>query len=109
LHKTNKNLPPKKNMNSLIKKPSAWIPIAISLAVLATMLIYITIAGATTRQPDEGTAAHLFQIWLVLEVLMVGFFAVKWLPQMPKQTFLVLVIQIVAVLAACALVFYLGL
>ena len=96
-------------MNSIIKNPSAWIPIALSLAVLASMLIYIGIAGAPTRQPDEGTAAHLFQIWLVLEALMVGFFAVKWLPQMPKQALLVLVIQIVAVLAACAPVFYLGL
>ncbi|MBI3335814.1 MAG: hypothetical protein HY001_04960 [Candidatus Portnoybacteria bacterium] len=93
-------------MNSIIKKPSAWIPIVLSLAVLATMLIYIAIAGAPTRQPDEGTAAHLFQIWLVLEALMIGFFAIKWLPQRPKQALLVLAIQIVAALAACAPVFY---
>ncbi len=96
-------------MNSLLKKPSAWIPIAMSLIVLATMLIYIAISGVPVRQPDEGTAAHIFQIWLVLEGLMVGFFAVKWLPQMPKQALLVLMIQIVAALAACAPVFYLGL
>ena len=80
-----------------------------SLIVLATMLIYIAISGVPVRQPDEGTAAHIFQIWLVLEGLMVGFFAVKWLPQMPKQALLVLMIQIVAALAACAPVFYLGL
>jgi hypothetical protein len=58
------------------------------------------------HQPDEGTGAHLFQIWLVLEVFMVGFFAVKWLPQKPKDTLFVLAIQIVAVLIVCAPVFY---
>lgn len=93
-------------MNSTMKKPSVWIPIAMSLIVLVTMLIYIVISGVPVRQPDEGTGAHLFQIWLVLEVLMVLFFAIKWLPQRPKQALLVLAIQIVAALAACAPVFY---
>ena len=93
-------------MISIIKKPSAWIPIALSLVVLAAMLISFALFGPPVRQPDEGTGAHLFQIWLVLEVFMVGFFAIKWLPQKPKPAFLVLVIQIVAVLAACAPVFY---
>jgi len=77
-----------------------------SLTVLAIMLIYIAIAGPPVRQPDEGTGAHLFQIWLVLEVFMVSFFAIKWLPRAPKQALLVLAIQIMVVLAACAPVFY---
>jgi hypothetical protein len=95
-------------MSSLIKKPSVWLPVVLSLVVLVTMLIYIAISGVPTRQPDEGTGAHLFQIWLVLEVLMVAFFAIKikWLPQAPKQSLWVLAIQILAVLAACAPVFY---
>jgi hypothetical protein len=93
-------------MSSIIKKPGAWVPMALSLAVLATFLVSIVIAGAPTRQPDEGTAAHIFQIWLVLEVVMIIFFAVKWLPQAPKQALLILTIQIIAVLAACAPVYY---
>ena len=93
-------------MNSLIKKPSAWIPVALSLAVLAVMLIHIITVGAPTRQPDEGTGAHLFQIWLILEVLMVAFFAIRWFPQKPKQAFVILVIQIIAILLACAPVYY---
>jgi len=93
-------------MCSIIKKPSAWIPIAMSLIVLITMLICFAIFGVPVRQHDEGTGAHLFQIWLVLEVLMVSFFAIKWLPQRPKQALLVLVIQIIAALIACAPVFY---
>jgi len=70
------------------------------------MLIWIAIAGPPVRQPDEGTGAHLFQIWLVLEILMVSFFAIKWLPQKPKPALLILAIQIIAILAACAPVFY---
>lgn len=93
-------------MNSIVKNPSAWIPIAMSLTVLAMWVIGIAMFGPPVREPDEGTGAHFFQIWLVLEVLMVTFFAIKWLPQEPKQALVVLAIQIVAVLAACAPVFY---
>jgi len=93
-------------MNSLLKKPSAWIPIALSLTVLAIMLIGIAMSGPPVRQPDEGTGAHLFQIWLVLEVVMVSFFAIKWLPKEPRQALIILGLQILAVLAACAPVFY---
>ena len=69
---------------ALLKKPSAWIPIAIPLLFFAYVIIFISIYGIV-REKDEGTAAHLFQLWLVLEPLMVGFFAVKWLPRARKK------------------------
>ncbi|MBI2188664.1 MAG: hypothetical protein HYU37_16315 [Acidobacteria bacterium] len=50
----------------LLAKPSAWGPIALSLVVLAVMLTSIVVFGPPAPQPDEGTAAHLFQIWLGL-------------------------------------------
>lgn len=94
-------------MNLLpIKTPSAWVPIALSLLVLATILITFSVSGPPVRQPDEGTEAHLFQIWLVLEFFMVLYFAVTWLPRKPKQALVVLAMQIVAILAGCAPVFY---
>ncbi len=93
----------------LIKHPSAWIPIAMSLTVMGLWFIGIAMFGVPSREPDEGTAAHLFQIWLVLEVLMITFFAVVWLPQKPKEALLILAIQIIAALAACAPVFLLHL
>src|SRR5436305_1820558 len=70
---------------SLIKYPSAWLPVALSLAVLAAMLGFIALFGAPYRELDEGTAAHLFQLWLLLEVVMITFFASKYLSQKPKQ------------------------
>ena len=96
-------------MKSLIKKPNAWLPIVLSVSALAAMLIYIEIAGVPTRQTDEGTGAHLFQIWLVLEVLMIGFFAVRWLSQTPKEALWILAIQIVSALLFVSTVFFLKL
>lgn len=92
---------------SLLKKPSAWFPIAASLAALVMILTAIAIVGLPAEPPkDEGVGAHLFQLWLVLEALMVAFFAVKWLPQRLMQALVVLALQILAVIAACAPVFY---
>jgi hypothetical protein len=99
-------------MNSkdlLLKHPSAWLPIALSLTVLATMLSYFAMTGIPHREADEGTAAHLFQIWLVLDVMMVVFFVIKWLPQRPQQALIILALQIVAALLVCAPVFFLNL
>src|SRR5689334_25395378 len=93
----------------LFKRPSAVIPIALSLGVLAAMLISFAVLGIPHREADEGTAAHLFQIWLVLEVIGVAFFAIRYLPEKPKQATLILLLQIGAVVAACAPVFLLNL
>jgi hypothetical protein len=41
----------------LLKRPSAFVPIAISLAALATVFVHIALHG-TARQVDEG-AAHI--------------------------------------------------
>lgn len=97
-----------KYMGLILKQPSAWIPIVMSLAILTMVLGIITISGVVYHE-DEGTAAHIFQIWLVLEVFMIAFFAIKWLPRAPRQALSVLALQIAAALAACAPVFLLGL
>ena len=91
-------------MNQLLKKPSAWIPIVIPLIFFAYLVTYITVFGIV-REEDEGTGAHLFQLWLVLEPLMVGFFAVKWLPRARKEALTILAFQMVAALMSITLVF----
>jgi len=95
----------KQQVSQMIKRPLAWIPVAMSLAILAMVLTTIGISGAV-RQEDEGTQAHIFQIWLVLEVVLVTVFAVEWVPRRPKQALIILAIQILGALAACAPVFY---
>jgi uncharacterized membrane protein len=52
-------------VRQLIKRPIAWVPIAMSLAILVMVLTTLRVAGVA-RQADEGTAAHIFQLWLVV-------------------------------------------
>jgi hypothetical protein len=93
---------------SLIKQPSALIPVALSLAALATVLFHIAIFGVA-READEGTAAHIWQLLMAGQVPVVAFHAVKWLPQAPKRALQVLGVQVGAALAALAPVYWLGL
>lgn len=92
-------------MDPLIKKPSAWIPIIIPLSFFMYLVIFISIFGIV-RGEDEGTGAHLFQLWLALEPFMVGYFAIKWLPRNPKQALKILALQVVAALLPVSVVFY---
>jgi hypothetical protein len=94
--------------STLLKKPSAFLPVAMSLAALATVLIHIVIYGVA-READEGAAAHIFQLLMVVQLPVVLFFAIKWLPRFPRQALLVLVLQAAAGLAALAPVFFLKL
>jgi hypothetical protein len=91
--------------SNMLKKPGAFIPLAMSLAALATVLIQIALFG-TARQPDEGAAAHIFQLLMVLQLPIVLFFAIRWLPRFPRAALMVLALQAAAGLAALAPVFY---
>jgi hypothetical protein len=93
---------------SIIKKPSAWLPMVISLVALAVVLSHVAMFGVV-READEGTAAHIWQILMAAQVPIVAFFAIKWLPQTPRQALMVLALQSVAALAALAPVFFLNL
>ena len=91
-----------------MKKPSAWLPISMSLAALALVLVHVALFGAA-READEGAAAHLWQMLMAGQVPIVAFFAIKWLPQTPRQALLILALQAGAALAAMAPVFLLNL
>ena len=95
------------NIQSLFKKTSAFLPIAMSLAALAIVLLHITLVG-TARQPDEGMAAHIWQLLMALQIPVIVFFAIKWLPQTPKQAIIILAFQASAAVAALTPVFILG-
>ena len=88
----------------MLKRPSAFLPVAMSVAALATVLVHIAVFGVA-RQTDEGAAAHVFQLLMALQVPIVAFFAVKWVPRAPRQGLEVLALQAVAALAALAPVF----
>ena len=91
-----------------LKQPSAWIPLAMSCAALATVLVHVALFGAA-READEGTAAHLWQFLMAGQVPVVAYFALTWLPRTPGPALQVLVLQAGAALAALAPVFVLNL
>ncbi|MCW5853720.1 MAG: hypothetical protein KIT87_26875 [Anaerolineae bacterium] len=87
----------------LLKHPSAFLPLAMSLAALALIVGYVGMFGIT-RQADEGAAARIFQLLMLGQVPLVAFFALKWLPRRPGQALFVLALQVGAALAAIGLV-----
>jgi hypothetical protein len=91
-----------------MKRPSAFLPVLMSLAALAIVIIHIIRLG-TAREADEGASAHLWQILMAGQLPIIAFFAIKWLPRTPRTALAVLAAQMVAALAAAAPVFYLGL
>jgi len=93
---------------SILKAPSAFLPLGMSFAALGTVLVHVAIFGAA-READEGTAAHVWQILMAGQIPIVAFFAIKWLPQAPKQALAVLALQVGAALAALAPVYFLHL
>ena len=90
---------------SPIKQPSAVIPIAMSAAALALVLGHVAIFGAA-READEGAVAHLWQLLMAGQAPVVAYFALKWLPRDSGQALRVLAAQAVAMLAACAPVYW---
>jgi hypothetical protein len=78
-----------------------------SLAALGVVLVHIIMSG-TARQADERTAAHLWQLLMAAQIPIIGFFAIRWLPQSPRSGLPVLALQAVAALAALAPVYLLN-
>ena len=90
----------------LLRKPSAFLPVAMSLAALALVVAHLARYGPAP-QADEGTAAHLWQLLMAVQLPVVAFFAIKWLPRAPRQALPVLALHAGAGLAALAPVFVL--
>ena len=95
-------------MSSILKKPSAWLPLAMSLADLGLVLGYLAIAGIHQHPgADEGAAALFFQLLMAGQVPFIGYFAISWLPRHLKQAMPVLALQIFSAIAVFSLVVFL--
>lgn len=91
---------------SVVRMPSAAIPMMMSLFALVVVLVHIAVSGFA-RQADEGTAAHIWQLLMAGQIPVLLFFAIKWLPKVPKMALGVLALQAVAIGASMAPVFLL--
>lgn len=93
-------------MKKTLQHPSAFLPITMSLLAVAVVLTHIALFG-TVRQPDEGAAAHLWQLLMAAQLPIVGFFVIRWLPRAPRRVLPVLALQAAAAMAALAPVCFL--
>jgi hypothetical protein len=94
------------NPSTMLKYPTAFLPVAMSLGALATVLTFVALHG-TAPQADEGAAAHIWQLLMAAQAPLVLYFAIKWVPQSPRQAIPILGLQLGAALAAMAPVFLL--
>ena len=96
----------KSDFSSLIKVPGAWIPIAMSLLALAITLGYVSIFGIIQNE-DEGAPSRIFQLIMLAQLPIAGYFAIQWLPRRPIPALVILALQAVAWIIPIATVLWL--
>jgi len=96
------------SVSKVLRHGTAFAPILMSLAALAIVAIHVARFGAA-REPDEGTAAHLWQLLMVAQIPLIVIFAAKWLRRARREAVVILALQLVAAIAAVAPVYFLGL
>jgi hypothetical protein len=83
---------------------SGWLPLAIPIFLLALGARYVAVHGLVS-QVDEGTEAHLFQLLTPVQLVVMGYFALTWLPRAPRVAFPILVLQAAAAAAVFVAVY----
>lgn len=87
------------------RKPSALLPVAMSIVALAVVLGHLALFGIA-READEGAAAHIWRLLMAGQLPLLLFFSIRWLPRARRPALEVLALQLVAVLSAMAPVLY---
>ncbi len=81
----------------MLRQPTVFLPLAMSLIALAMVLVHFAIFGIV-EETDEGTAAHIFQLLIVAQVPFIALFAFRWFALAPRQTLFFITLQASAVL-----------
>jgi hypothetical protein len=81
------------SVRGLLRKPSTWLPPALSLAAMGLIVAHLALVGVA-RQADEGTEARIFQLLMLATAVIIGAFAVRWLPVAPKAAVFIVALQL---------------
>ncbi|MBP7541822.1 MAG: hypothetical protein KA802_18015 [Saprospiraceae bacterium] len=92
-------------MLKILKFPSAWLPIVMSIGALTVPYLLVILVGPDNTG-DEGIAARTFQLLMVGQLPIILYFAIRWLPQKRKQALQILVIQFFLGMLAFAPVYF---
>jgi hypothetical protein len=98
------------SFGALMKRPSAYVPLGMSLVALTSVLVTAGIGHPVSGPIDrDQVEEHIWQLLMTVQMPIVLFFAVKWLRRAPGQTLGILAVQAGAWLASCAPVYFLHL
>jgi len=92
----------------MLRRPSAFVPLVMSGLALLTLAVAFATHGLQ-HQPDEGAAAHIWQLLMAGQLPVIAYFAARWIPKSPRQGMVVLGVQLLLAFCAMAPVFLLGL
>ena len=90
-----------------LRQPSAFLPLAMSLGAFAVVIAHVAAVGVT-RQADEGTEAHLWQLLMACQLPVIAFYAISSLLRDRRHALPILLAQAAAWIAAAAPVSLLG-
>jgi hypothetical protein len=87
---------------------SGWMPLVFAGAALALLGSYwVTGPHAPDMvmdhgrlRPDEGVAAHLWQLLMLAQLVAIAVFLVRWAAKSPKAAMLMLALQLCGLVAA---------
>ena len=94
-------------VSSMVRHPSAFLPLVMSVAALA-MIVWFAAAHGVIHPADEGAQAHLWQLLMAGQLPVIVSFALRWLPRAPRPALIVLVLQLGAAFLAVAPLYLLG-
>lgn len=63
-------------LSTVVKRPSAFLPVAMSITALIVVLGGVAMFGAA-RETEEGAAAHLWQLLIAGQFPVVAFFGIR--------------------------------
>jgi hypothetical protein len=71
------------------RKPSAWVPVVMSLCALTIAVVVIEIdlftQGGVAPVWGAGAAAHLWQLMMWAQIPVIACFAFRWVRRAPWQ------------------------
>jgi hypothetical protein len=86
-------------VRDLLWSPSGFAPVAMSAGALAVIAGHVLTSGIAP-QADEGTAAHLWQLLMAGQLPLVGWFALRWVPEGGRRAIAVSAIHVGAIAVA---------
>lgn len=90
---------------AMARHPSAYVPLILSGLALTLLLGYLAMRGINNPGPgqgghDEGAAARIYQLLIGSQVLIIGWFLLRWGRADPRAALTLLALQMLAIAAS---------